>query len=146
MMASGVTGGAGYIGSHAVRALVDAGHEVAVLDDLSAGHAEALPRGVPLTKAAIHDQDAVHRLLVEHRADAVMHFAAWLNVGESVTRPIDYYRNNVTGTLAVLDAMRAAGVTRFVFSSTCAVYGEPESVPIVESLPKHPINPYGERS
>src|SRR5215218_6996860 len=104
-----VTGGAGYIGSHAVRALVDAGHAVAVLDDLSAGHAAALPKGVPLTTAAIHDRDAVRRLLVEHRADAVMHFAAWLMVGESVAKPIDYYENNVTGTLAVLGAMRDAG-------------------------------------
>ena len=139
-----VTGGAGYIGSHTVRALFDAGHAVAVLDDLSAGHAAALPKGVPLTRAAIHDRDAVHRLLVEHRAEAVMHFAAWLTVGESVAKPIEYYQNNVTGTLAVLEAMRDAGVKRFVFSSTCAVYGEPSQVPIVESLDKRPINAYGE--
>ena len=139
-----VTGGAGYIGSHAVRALAEAGHAVAVLDDLSAGHAESLPANVPLVKAAIHDRDAVHRLLVEHRADAVMHFAAWLKVGESVTKPVEYYQNNVVGTLAVLDAMRGAGVKRFIFSSTCAVYGEPASVPIVESLETRPINAYGE--
>jgi UDP-glucose 4-epimerase len=139
-----VTGGAGYIGSHAVRALHDAGHDVAVLDDLSAGHEQALPKGVPLVRARIHDQSAVHRLLVEHRADAVMHFAAWLKVGESVFKPIEYYQNNVVGTLAVLAAMRDAGVKRFIFSSTCAVYGEPKSVPIVETLDKHPINAYGE--
>ncbi|HYB95388.1 MAG TPA: UDP-glucose 4-epimerase GalE [Vicinamibacterales bacterium] len=139
-----VTGGAGYIGSHAVRALVDAGHAVAVLDDLSAGHHQAVPQGVTLVRAAIHDRDAVYRLLVEHRADAVMHFAAWLAVGESVRKPIEYYQNNVSGTLTVLEAMRDAGVTRFIFSSTCAVYGEPESVPIVETLPKQPINAYGE--
>lgn len=139
-----VTGGAGYIGSHAVRALVEAGHAVAVLDDLSAGHQQAVPSGVPLVRAAIHDRDAVHRLLVEHRADAVMHFAAWLAVGESVRKPVEYYKNNVTGTLAVLEAMRDAGVSRFIFSSTCAVYGEPASVPIVETLPKQPINAYGE--
>lgn len=139
-----VTGGAGYIGSHAVRALVEAGHAVAVLDDLSAGHAQAVPSGVPLVRAAIHDRDAVHRLLVEHRADAVMHFAAWLAVGASVRKPVEYYKNNVTGTLAVLEAMRDAGVSRFIFSSTCAVYGEPASVPIVETLPKQPINAYGE--
>lgn len=139
-----VTGGAGYIGSHAVRALVDAGHAVAVLDDLSAGHAEALPNGVPLVRAAIHDRAAVHKLLVDHRADAVMHFAAWLKVGESVQQPIEYYKNNVTGTLCVLEAMRDAGVRRFVFSSTCAVYGEPEIVPMTETLPKSPINSYGE--
>jgi UDP-glucose-4-epimerase GalE len=139
-----VTGGAGYIGSHAVRALVDAGHAVAVLDDLSAGHAEAVPAGVPLVRAAIHDREAVRRLLVEHRADAVMHFAAWLAVGESVRKPIDYYQNNVTGTLAVLEAMRDADVKRFIFSSTCAVYGEPDVVPMVETLDKKPINAYGE--
>lgn len=139
-----VTGGAGYIGSHAVRALVDAGHAVAVLDDLSAGHAESVPAGVPLVRAAIHDVDAVRRLLVDHRADAVMHFAAWLSVGESVHKPIDYFQNNVVGTLGVLEAMRDAGVKRFVFSSTCAVYGEPASVPIVETLEKKPINAYGE--
>ena len=139
-----VTGGAGYIGSHAVRALAEAGHAVAVLDDLSAGHAESLPAGVPLVRAAIHDRDAVGRLLVEHRADAVMHFAAWLKVGESVQKPVEYYQNNVVGTLAVLEAMRDAGVKRFIFSSTCAVYGEPASVPIVESLETRPINAYGE--
>ncbi len=139
-----VTGGAGYIGSHAVRALVDAGHAVAVLDDLSAGHAESLPADVPLVRAAIHDVAAVRQLLRDHRADAVMHFAAWLAVGESVRKPIDYYQNNVVGTLGVLEAMRDAGVTRFVFSSTCAVYGEPARVPIVESLDTKPINAYGE--
>jgi UDP-glucose 4-epimerase len=139
-----VTGGAGYIGSHAVRTLADAGHAVAVIDDLSAGHVQSLPGGVPLVQAAIHDRDAVHRLLVDHRADAVMHFAAWLKVGESVDKPIEYFQNNVSGTLAVLGAMRDAGVKRFIFSSTCAVYGEPASVPIVEALPKQPINAYGE--
>lgn len=139
-----VTGGAGYIGSHAVRALVDAGHAVAVLDDLSAGHPQSLPKNVTLVKAAIHDRAAVHRLLVDHRADAVMHFAAWLAVGESVSKPLEYYQNNVAGTLTVLEAMRDAGVRRFIFSSTCAVYGEPKSVPIVESLDKAPINAYGE--
>jgi len=139
-----VTGGAGYIGSHAVRALSDAGHAVAVLDDLSAGHEQALPAGVTLVRAAIHDREAVHRLLVEHRADAVMHFAAWLAVGESVRKPLEYFQNNVAGTLAVLEAMRDAGVKRFIFSSTCAVYGEPATVPIVETLDKKPINAYGE--
>jgi UDP-glucose-4-epimerase GalE len=139
-----VTGGAGYIGSHAVRALVDAGHAVAVIDDLSAGHPAALPAGVPLTRAAIHDVDAVGRVLVEHRADAVMHFAAWLAVGESVAKPLEYYQNNVAGALAVLAAMRDAGVLRFVFSSTCAVYGEPSSVPIVETEETRPISAYGQ--
>jgi UDP-glucose 4-epimerase len=139
-----VTGGAGYIGSHAVRALADAGHVVAVLDDLSAGHEQAVPEGVPLVRAQIHDRAAVATLLVDHRADAVMHFAAWLAVGESVQKPIDYYQNNVTGTLTVLEAMRDAGVRRFIFSSTCAVYGEPSRVPIDESADARPINTYGE--
>lgn len=139
-----VTGGAGYIGSHAVRALADAGHAVAVLDDLSAGHAQAVPRSVTLVRARIHDGAAVRQLLIDHRADAVMHFAAWLAVGESVTKPLEYYQNNVAGTLAVLAAMRDAGVTRFVFSSTCAVYGEPSRVPIDEGVDTNPINAYGE--
>ncbi|HUQ88493.1 MAG TPA: UDP-glucose 4-epimerase GalE [Vicinamibacterales bacterium] len=139
-----VTGGAGYIGSHAVRALVDRGHAVAVLDDLSAGHAASLPKDVRLIQAAIHDRDAVHRALVEHRADAVMHFAAWLKVGESVEKPLEYYENNVVGTFALLAAMRDANVKRFIFSSTCAVYGEPATVPIVETLDPRPINAYGE--
>ena len=139
-----VTGGAGYIGSHAVRALVDAGHDVAVLDDLSAGHRQAVPAGVTLVEAAIHDRDTVRRLLADHRAEAVMHFAAWLKVGESVQKPVEYYQNNVVGTLTVLDAMRDLGVKRFIFSSTCAVYGEPSRVPIVETLATQPINAYGE--
>ncbi len=139
-----VTGGAGYIGSHAVRALTDAGHAVAVIDDLSEGHAQALPPGVELVRARLHDREQVHRVLVAYQADAVMHFAAWLKVGESVSKPIEYFNNNVAGTLSVLEAMRDAGVKRFVFSSTCAVYGEPTAVPIVETEKKQPINPYGE--
>jgi UDP-glucose-4-epimerase GalE len=139
-----VTGGAGYIGSHAVRALVDAGHEVVVLDDLSAGHAAAVPAGVPLERAAIHDTARVRKTLLDRRIDAVMHFAAWLDVGGSVSDPIGYYRNNLVGTLSVLEAMREAGVLRFIFSSTCATYGEPTRVPMDEGLEQRPINPYGE--
>jgi UDP-glucose-4-epimerase GalE len=127
-----------------VRALVDAGHAVAVLDDLSAGHAAAVPAGVPLVRARVHDVAAVRRLLQDHRADAVMHFAAWLAVGESVERPLDYYDNNVTGTLALIDAMRDAGVRRLVFSSSCAVYGEPTTLPITESAETCPVSPYGD--
>lgn len=139
-----VTGGAGYIGSHAVRALCDAGHAVAVLDDLSEGHAQALPHGVELVQARLQDRDAVRQLLRSHQADAVMHFAAWLKVGESVSKPIEYFNNNVAGTLSLLEAMRDADVKRFVLSSTCAVYGEPSAVPIVETEKTQPINPYGE--
>jgi UDP-glucose-4-epimerase GalE len=139
-----VSGGAGYIGSHAVRALADAGHAVVVLDDLSAGHSAAVPAGVPLVVGDMHDTSLVARALSEHRIDAVMHFAAWLDVGASVGNPLGYYRNNVTGTLSVLDAMRQAGVQQFVFSSTCAVYGEPPRVPMDETLDTRPINAYGE--
>ena len=138
-----VTGGAGYIGSHAVKALRSAGHRVVVLDDLSAGHAGAV-RGVPLVRARVHDRDAVRAALREHGCDAVMHFAAWLDVGESVRQPAAYYDNNVAGTLALLDAMAAEGVGRLVFSSTCAVYGEPEQMPLDEDHPTRPVSPYGE--
>lgn len=139
-----VTGGAGYIGSHAVRALVDDGHRVVVLDDLSAGHAEAVPEGVALLRLPIHDRAGVAAALREHRVDAVMHFAAWLVVPDSVRDPLGYYQNNVVGSLALLGAMADAGVKQLVFSSTCAVYGEPSSMPITEDLDKRPINAYGE--
>ncbi|MGE0041758.1 MAG: UDP-glucose 4-epimerase GalE [Vicinamibacterales bacterium] len=139
-----VTGGAGYIGSHAVKALRAAGHAVVVLDDLSAGHAAAVPDDVPLVRASIHDREGVEHALRTHGIDAVMHFAAWLSVADSVRDPLGYYQNNVVGSLRLLDAMAAAGVTRMVFSSTCAVYGEPAEVPIAESAPTAPINAYGE--
>jgi UDP-glucose-4-epimerase GalE len=139
-----VTGGAGYIGSHAVRALLDDGHAVVVLDDLSAGHLEAVPHGVPVVQLTTHDRTGVARALRDHRIDAVMHFAAWLVVPDSVRDPLGYYHNNVVGSLALLGAMMDAGVKRLVFSSTCAVYGEPSTVPIVESLDTRPINAYGE--
>jgi UDP-glucose 4-epimerase len=139
-----VTGGAGYIGSHAVRALRDAAHFVVVLDDLSAGHADAVPGDVALVQASTGDHDTVLRALRDHRADAVMHFAAWLAPADSVRDPLGYYHNNVVGSLALLRAMAEAGVRRLVFSSTCAVYGEAATVPIVESLETRPINAYGE--
>ncbi len=138
-----VTGGAGYIGSHTAKALTDAGHDVVVLDDLSAGHIEAT-RGLPLVRARVHDTAAVRAALVEHRIDAVMHFAAWLAVGESVRLPGKYYENNLTGSLRLLDAMVAEGVRRVVFSSTCAIYGEPQALPLTEDHPKTPVNAYGE--
>jgi UDP-glucose-4-epimerase GalE len=139
-----VTGGAGYIGSHAVRALREGGHGVVVLDDLSAGHAEAVPHDVPLIRVATHNRPWVAEMLREHRIDAVMHFAAWLSVGDSVRDPLGYYHNNVTGSLALLGAMVDANVKKFVFSSTCAVYGEPDQAPITETMPTRPINTYGE--
>lgn len=139
-----VTGGAGYIGSHAVRALRDDGHSVVVLDDLSAGHAAAIPDGVPLVQVATHERARVADALREHQIDAVMHFAAWLVVPDSVRDPIGYYDNNVVGSLSLLAAMIDAGVRRLVFSSTCAVYGEPAEVPIRETADTSPINAYGE--
>jgi UDP-glucose-4-epimerase GalE len=139
-----VTGGAGYIGSHAVLALRADGHAVVVLDDLSAGHEAAVPAGVPLERLRIQDRAAVAAVLKQHRIDAVMHFAALLNVADSVRDPLGFYDNNVGGSLALLAAMVEAGVSRLVFSSTCAVYGEPSAVPIHEALEPRPINAYGE--
>ena len=138
-----VTGGAGYIGSHAVKALRAGGTAVVVYDDLSAGHAEAA-RGATLVAGDIHDQARLRSTIRDHGVDAVMHFAAWLSVGDSVKDPSGYYRNNVMGALAVLDAMVAEGVRHFVFSSTAAVFGNPEQTPIAESHPTRPINAYGE--
>jgi UDP-glucose 4-epimerase len=138
-----VTGGAGYIGSHATKALRQAGHQVVVYDNLSAGHREAT-LGVPLIVGDIADVAAVRQAIRESGATSVMHFAAWLAVAESVTDPAGYYRNNVTGTLGTLEAMAAEGVRHFVFSSTCAVYGEPREVPLHEGLIPAPINAYGQ--
>jgi len=138
-----VTGGAGYVGSHACKALADAGYRPVVYDNLSRGHREAVRWG-PLVEGDLHDTARVAGALRDHGATAVMHFAAFAYVGESVTEPETYYRNNVGGTLALLEAMRRAGVGTIVFSSTCAVYGIPERLPIVETTPKAPLNPYGE--
>jgi UDP-glucose-4-epimerase GalE len=138
-----VTGGAGYIGSHAVKALAAAGYDVVVVDDLSAGHAAAV-RGRPLVRGDIHDVRLLRDTIRAHGISGVMHFAAWLAVGESVKDPAGYYYNNVSGGLAVLEAMVAEGVRHLVFSSTCAVYGEPQETPLTETHPTHPVNAYGE--
>jgi UDP-glucose-4-epimerase GalE len=138
-----VVGGAGYIGSHAAKALVRAGDEVIIYDDLSLGHREAA-RGVPLVEGGIHDVARLRETLRMRRVTAVMHFAAWARVGDSVRDPRGYYWNNVTGTLALLEAMAAEQVTRMVFSSSAAVFGEPEETPITEAHPRRPINAYGE--
>ena len=137
-----VTGGAGYIGSHMVRRLRLAGHEVVVYDDLSRGNAEAVPTEC-LVRGSLSDAGALDALFERHPIDAVLHFAALAYVGESVAEPDRYYRNNVTGTQCLLDRMRAHGVERLVFSSTCATYGVPERLPITEATPQRPINPYG---
>ena len=138
-----VAGGAGYIGSHAAKQLIEAGHRVVVVDNLFRGHAEAIH-----PKAEFHqiDLDQTRRLadvLADYSVDCVMHFAALAYVGESVTEPLIYYRNNTSGTVSLLEAMKLSGVKRLVFSSTCATYGEPEGVPIVETMRQEPISPYG---
>jgi UDP-arabinose 4-epimerase len=135
-----VVGGAGYIGSHTARALRRAGQEVIVFDNLSTGY-EFLAAGFELVKGDVLDRDALARVLP--RADAIMHFAAHAYVGESVTNPKKYFRNNVEGGLSLLNAALRAGVKKIIFSSTCAVYGEPAKVPIEESAPRQPVNPYG---
>jgi len=137
-----VTGGAGYVGSHCCKAFAGAGWKVVVVDNLSRGWADAVRWG-PLVKADISDREAVEAVLEEHSPDLVAHFAAYAYVGESVEQPHIYYGNNTAGTLALLEAMRAKGVTRLLFSSTCASYGHPVKLPIDETHPQHPINPYG---
>src|SRR5947209_15338715 len=137
-----VTGGAGYIGSHAVRLFLDRGHDVWVYDSLALGHRKS----VPAERLIVGDLNESHRLdqvLVEKRIDAVVHFAAFAAVGESVQNPAKYYQNNLVNTLNLMECLRRAGVSRFVFSSTCATYGIPERVPITEETPQAPINPYG---
>ncbi len=137
-----VTGGAGYIGSVTTRVLLARGHEVEILDDFSTGHREALPPGVPLHEGSLLDAGFVDRVLAAP-VDAVLHFAAFSLVGESAVRPLKYYRNNVGGSVNLLDAAARVGVGRFVFSSTAAVYGEPDEMPITEHAPTRPVNPYG---
>ena len=139
-----VTGGAGYIGSVTVEALLAAGHAPVVLDDCSTGHAAAVPAGVPLLRQNYGVEAATMAVLRDHKIDAILHCAARSLVAESVREPARYYRQNVAGGIALLDAARAAGVKRVVFSSTAAVYGVPEATPIPEDAPLRPINPYGE--
>jgi UDP-glucose-4-epimerase GalE len=135
-----VTGGAGYIGSHAARALRRSGYEVVIYDNLSTGF-RRLVQGFELVEGDIADEATLRPVLA--RVDAVMHFAAHAYVGESVTNPRKYFRNNVLAALSLLNSALDAGIRRFVFSSTCAVYGLPERVPIVEQTPREPVNPYG---
>ncbi len=138
-----VTGGAGYIGSHVVLALRDAGRPVVVIDDLSTGRRAAIPDGVPLIEGSVGDPDLVTRAIADHGVGTVMHFAGSIIVPESVERPVDYYRNNTVNSLALIDTCLWIGVGRFIFSSTAAVYGMPEVMPIDEDAPTRPINPYG---
>jgi UDP-glucose-4-epimerase GalE len=138
-----VTGGAGYIGSHAAKALRRAGHRVVIYDNFSAGHRGAT-LGAPVVEGDIGDREAVRRAIRESGATAVMPFAAWLSVADSVRDPGGYYRNNVVGTLATLEAMASEHCRFFVFSSSCAVYGEPIETPLREVHPTAPVNAYGQ--
>jgi UDP-glucose 4-epimerase len=139
-----VTGGAGYVGAASVEALLADGHEVTVVDDLSTGHEAAVPDGATLIDGPCTDTESMELILGRQEIDAVLHCAARSLVGESVRDPAKYYRENVAGGIALLEAVRAAGVERFVFSSTAAVYGIPDATPIPEDAPLRPINAYGE--
>jgi UDP-glucose 4-epimerase len=137
-----VVGGAGYIGSHMVKDLLDAGHNVIILDDLSTGHRDLLPGGT-FVNGDLGDIEILNRLFSSRNISAVMHFAAFSLVGESVENPLKYYRNNLASTTMLLSAMIQHGVKRFIFSSTAAVYGEPMEIPITENHSCNPTNPYG---
>jgi len=139
-----VTGGGGYVGSVSVEHLLEAGHDVVVLDDLSTGHRESVPETTSLEVGSYGDLEAIGRLLERARVDAILHCAARSLVAESVQDPARYYRDNVAGGIVLLEAARQAGVGRVVFSSTAAVYGVPDATPIPEDAPLRPINPYGE--
>ncbi len=139
-----ITGGAGYVGSVSAEAFLGAGYEVVVLDDLTTGHRSAVPAGATLHTGTYADAEALTALLRAERIDAILHCAARSLVGESIVDPSRYFRDNVAGGIALLEAARASGVGRIVFSSTAAVYGVPESTPIPEDAPLRPINPYGE--
>jgi len=138
-----IVGGAGYIGSHTAKLVATSGQRTVVFDNLVYGHRSAVKWG-PLVEGDLADPEAIRRALSEHAVEAVIHFAAYAYVGESMTDPGKYFRNNVAGTINLLDAMVAAGVRDLVFSSTCATYGEPREVPISESHPQDPVNAYGE--
>ena len=138
-----VTGGAGYVGSHCVRGLCDAGHEVTVYDNLSAGYRAAVDHRATFVLGDLADRPRLDATLAEGKFDAAMHFAAHIDVNESVRDPLKYYRNNVGNTVSLLESLRDHGVKRMVFSSTCATYGVPDAVPITEDMSKNPINPYG---
>lgn len=140
-----VTGGAGYIGSHTALALLRQGHQIIILDNLVYGHRQIVESVLKTTLIVgdIRDRSLLDQIFQKYRIDAVLHFAAYAYVGESVQRPDRYYRNNVAGTLTLLEAMVTAGIKNIVFSSTCATYGIPEKLPIAENNPQNPINPYG---
>jgi UDP-glucose 4-epimerase len=137
-----VTGGAGYIGSHTVRKLLENNHEVIILDNLSRGHIESVPRNAIFEKVDLLDCDSLQKIINKYPIDAVIHFAAYAYVGESVENPEMYYRNNVQGSFNLISAVRNKNIDKFVFSSTCSIYGNPLNIPISEREPSVPINPY----
>ena len=137
-----VTGGAGYVGSHAAKCLAENGHHVLIVDSLAEGHRKSVGK-LPFVEADLLDRQRMVAALRDHNTEAVMHFAAFAYVGVSVREPATYYQNNIVGSLALLEAMRTAGVDRIVFSSSCATYGIPQCVPITEDHPQNPISPYG---
>lgn len=137
-----VTGGAGYVGSHCAKRLREAGHTLCIYDNLSKGHRQAVPDG-ELCVGELADTERLREVMADFKPDAVMHFAASIEVGESVTSPLKYYRNNVANTVRLLDVMRELGVKKLVFSSTCAIYGLPPSTPMTEDMPANPLSPYG---
>ncbi len=139
-----LTGGAGYIGSVTTECLLDAGHQVTVFDNLELGHRAAIDTRADFVQGDLRDAEAVREAVLNARPDAIMHFAAYALVGESMQDPLKYFRNNVIGGIHLVEAMRAADVRRFIFSSTCATYGFPQQVPITEDEPQRPVNPYGE--
>jgi UDP-glucose 4-epimerase len=139
-----VTGGAGYIGSVCVEELLNAGHDVTVYDNLTEGHRSAVDTRAVFIHARLGDKENINEAVRDAKPEAIIHFAASALVGESMTDPAKYFRNNVCNGLKLLEAARAAGVKKFVFSSTCATYGPPEKIPMTEDLPQRPINPYGE--
>src|SRR2546423_8185512 len=139
-----VVGGAGYIGSVCAELLINEGHDVSIFDNLSEGHRAALDPRAQFSEGDLQDRQSIEKTLARQKPDAVMHFAANALVGESMQNPSKYFRNNIANGLNLLDAMLNAGVAKIVFSSTCAIFGPPERVPIDETMPKRPINPYGE--
>src|ERR1700738_5332083 len=139
-----VVGGAGYIGSVCTELLLEEGHSVTIFDNLSEGHRRALDPRAEFIEGDLLDRQSIEKTLAKQKPDAVMHFAANALVGESMQNPSKYFRNNVANGLNLLDAMVASGVGKIIFSSTCAIFGPPEKLPIEEATPKRPINPYGQ--
>ncbi|WP_457567736.1 UDP-glucose 4-epimerase GalE [Desulfurobacterium sp.] len=139
-----VTGGAGYIGSHTVKLLKENGHDILVIDNLYNGHIKAVPDDVTFAKCDIRETETVKEILSAFKPEAVIHFAAFIEVGESTRNPLSFYINNISGTLSLLSAMKESGINKIIFSSTAAVYGNPKKIPIPETETVKPINPYGQ--